>query len=153
LLLDSKRRRTLSYEPKTPEGRIKKEIREYLDAIGAYSRALEIGAIPGRKNSSAGMLDRIVIYHGRVIWFEVKTESGRLSEKQEDFLVMWNLHGGEAYLVRSLAEVWRVMENPPAAPKVRLASARQAIAQNRGAQSTRTRSRLRPRSSLLTDDE
>jgi Holliday junction resolvase len=97
----------------TPEGKIKEDIREYLERSGFYVRSLVIGAIPGRRNPSAGMPDYIAIRSGRTIWFEVKTEDGRIRKEQVEFITQWTAKGGEAYIVRNVFDVERAVKSRP----------------------------------------
>lgn len=95
---------------KTPEGQIKEDIKKLLEASGFYVRSMCIGIIPGRKNPSKGIPDYICIKRGRVIFFEVKTEKGRIREEQETFILEWTQKGGEAYVVRSLEDVLKILK-------------------------------------------
>ncbi len=95
---------------KTPEGQIKEDIKKFLEASGFYLRSIVIGQIPGRKNPSKGIPDYMCIKRGRVIFFEVKTKTGVVSEDQEKFILNWTSKGGEAYVVRSVEDVQKVLK-------------------------------------------
>lgn len=60
---------------------------------------------------TAGIPDIIACVDGRFVAFEVKTESGRLSKLQEVTLGRIRDAGGRAYMVRSAAEVARIMKD------------------------------------------
>ena len=65
----------------------------------------------GGMYGTAGIPDIIACVDGRFVAFEVKTESGRLSKLQEITLSRIRDAGGRAYIVRSAAEVARIMKD------------------------------------------
>lgn len=65
----------------------------------------------GGMYGTAGIPDIIACVDGRFVAFEVKTESGRLSNLQEVTLSRIRDAGGRAYMVRSAAEVARIMKD------------------------------------------
>lgn len=52
----------------------------------------------------AGVSDLIIVQPNRVIFVEMKTETGRQSDKQKDFESMVSALGFEYYICRSLEE-------------------------------------------------
>ena len=52
----------------------------------------------------AGVSDLIMIHFGQVMFIEVKTETGRQSDKQKEFQQIVENQGFKYYLVRSLKE-------------------------------------------------
>lgn len=95
---------------RTPEGLIKADIKKLLESCGFYVRAVVVGQIPGRRNPSKGLPDYICIKRGRVIWLEVKTETGPIRPEQAEFIREWTFKGGEAYIVRSVDETIKVLK-------------------------------------------
>lgn len=65
----------------------------------------------GGMYGTAGIPDIIACVDGRFVAFEVKTETGRLSKLQEVTLGRIRDAGGRAYMVRSAAEVARIMKD------------------------------------------
>ena len=65
----------------------------------------------GGMYGTAGIPDIIACVNGRFVAFEVKTETGRLSKLQEVTLGRIRDAGGRAYMVRSAAEVARIMKD------------------------------------------
>ena len=65
----------------------------------------------GGMYGTAGIPDIIACVDGRFVAFEVKTETGRLSRLQEVTLGRIRDAGGRAYMVRSAAEVARIMKD------------------------------------------
>lgn len=95
----------------TPEGKIKKEIMEYLTKLpGCFVRNVQIGGIRGRANTGKGMSDIIGVFRGRFLAIEVKTERGILAPHQREFLNDIERHGGVAFVARSLDDVIKALE-------------------------------------------
>ena len=67
-----------------------------------------INAIETKRKVNTGLLagvsDLIVLHNGETIFIEVKTLTGKQSEKQKDFEKIVSLQGFKYYLVRSLEE-------------------------------------------------
>jgi len=96
----------------TPEGLIKRQIRDYLNALGIYHRVIQLGGIGGRSNSGKGISDIIgVLKDGRFLAIEIKTQQGRLSEEQREFLDSVSRSGGLAFVARSLDDVASALKN------------------------------------------
>lgn len=57
-----------------------------------------------------GVADLIGLVNGRAYALELKSEDGRLSEYQTDFLHRWTAQGGEAAHTKGLAETERVLK-------------------------------------------
>lgn len=93
----------------TPEGILKEACLDLMRASGWYVRVISVGVIPGRRNPSAGMADCVAIKGGRVLMIEFKTAKAHLSEVQEDFILNWNNKGGEAYVVRTLTDLSKII--------------------------------------------
>lgn len=91
----------------TPEGKIKKEICEWLYAQGVFFWVQQAGKIPGRINRSKflrnGVSDILGIWNdGRMLAIEVKTPKGRTTDEQLEFLETIQRKGGIAIIARSL---------------------------------------------------
>ena len=93
----------------TEEGKIKKQIREYLATIpGCAVFPIALGKIPGRNNSvmRKGTPDIICCHWGRFIAIEVKSKKGkqRLEQSQiEHEIKVWS--HGVYILARSVEDV------------------------------------------------
>lgn len=94
---------------KTPEAQLKKDVYKFLRASGWYVRIIAVGVIPGRTNPSKGLPDCVCIKNGRVIFLELKSPKGKISEEQEEFIADWTFKGGEVYVVRSLEDAKRII--------------------------------------------
>ena len=99
--------------PKTPEGKIKKAIMDYLNALpGCYARVLQIAGFRGRRNVSRGMADIVGAYKGWAIAIEVKKPGEEPTEEQRAFLAAWEIRGnGIAIVASSLDDVVRVLKS------------------------------------------
>jgi len=64
----------------------------------------------GGQYGTAGLPDIIVCYRGRFVAFEVKTATGRPSKLQEVTIAKIKAAKGEAFIVRSVEEVKRIIE-------------------------------------------
>ena len=100
------------------ESTIQKGIMDYLELFSRtnpiyYFRA-GAGAMKtaqGRffKTGRPGLSDIVVLYLGRFIGLEVKTKTGRQSQAQKQAEVDILAAGGEYYIVRSIADVRKVL--------------------------------------------
>ena len=98
--------------PPRTESAIKREICDYLDAVGIYNRVVQVGSVGGRTNSGKGISDIIaIIPGGRWFAIEVKTQRGMLSKEQREFLDAIEAKGGIAMVARSLDDVISVLKN------------------------------------------
>ena len=80
------------------ETQLKVKVQKYLKSIGAFY-------FKHSDRFSAGVPDLSVVYNGRTIWIELKTNIGRVSKMQKFYIDAINNAGGEAYVCRSLDEV------------------------------------------------
>lgn len=103
---------------KIPEREIQKTIIDYLSVMekmgGLYFVRVGSGAIhtaEGRyfKSGKAGAPDIIVLYKGKYVALEVKTESGKLSSDQLKTKEMIIKCGGDYQVVRSLDDVFKLI--------------------------------------------
>lgn len=85
---------------KISEKEITKSIRDYLNLRGIFHWKQWQGL-----GSPPGIADILGMYRGRFLAIEVKTERGRLSEKQAIFLNRINEQNGIAFIARSVADV------------------------------------------------
>ncbi|MDM1049351.1 hypothetical protein HX018_14000 [Sphingobacterium hotanense] len=58
----------------------------------------------------AGIPDMILVHHGRCYGFELKTETGTVSQAQNEVHQVWKEDGTPVYLIRSLEEYIAVIE-------------------------------------------
>ena len=65
----------------------------------------------GGQYGTAGLPDIIVCYRGRFVAFEVKTPSGKPSKLQEITIQRIKAAKGEAFIVRSVEEVKKILES------------------------------------------
>jgi Holliday junction resolvase len=61
--------------------------------------------------SKPGMPDLMAIKDGKVIFFEVKTDKGRVSKLQEHHIEGLNNMGVSAHVVRSVSQVKDILKN------------------------------------------
>lgn len=94
---------------KTEEGQLKEDCKKIFEANGFYYRAIVIGAVPGRKNPSAGIPDAVVIRNSVTAFVEFKAPKGKLREEQETFIFQWTAHGGLVFVVRSIEDCQEVI--------------------------------------------
>jgi hypothetical protein len=57
----------------------------------------------------AGVSDLIMIHFGQVYFIELKTDTGKQSEKQKDFQLIVENQGFKYYLIRSLKEFQKII--------------------------------------------
>ena len=88
----------------TPEGKLKKAIKEYLDSIGAFW-----SMIPGGAYAKIGDPDMVVCYRGRYVAIEAKTPTGVQSEWQKTRQRQIEEAGGLYVLARKLDDVKQAM--------------------------------------------
>lgn len=91
------------------EADLKRQICQYLEAIGVYFWIEQAGKIPGRINKSRylknGISDLLGVFLGKMLAIEVKLPTGKVSKEQQEFIDEINKHGGIAFVARSLEEV------------------------------------------------
>ena len=84
----------------TPETTIKGHIKQYLRIKGWLVMHMLQGL-----GSYAGLSDLVAIKRGRVVWIEVKTPKGILSDRQKKFRKEITEAGGEYIISRSLDDI------------------------------------------------
>jgi hypothetical protein len=98
-----------------PEQIIQKAIRDYLTVIKVFHFKVNTTGIYKQStgsyitNESAGCPDIIAIYKGRFYGIEVKSFTGRLSEKQKRFKEGIEEAGGVYLVARSVDDVMKVI--------------------------------------------
>lgn len=92
--------------PKITETDIKRTIKGFLDATGVFNFPITQGIA-----SYKGAPDRIAHYNGEVIYLEIKTPKGKLSEWQVAFQEQCASDGIKYYVVRSLEDLQAIFEN------------------------------------------
>lgn len=85
------------------EKEIQNEIRRYLQIRGWYVIRIQQGM-----GAHKGLSDLIAVKSGRVVFAEIKTPRGRLSEYQERFREEIAAHGGEYAVLRSVEDAMRL---------------------------------------------
>jgi len=84
----------------TPESLVKQEIKNYLDLYNWFHFHIRQGL-----GSYPGAPDRIAMKNGIVLFIEVKSAKGRLSESQQDFMAHIVNHGGHYIIARGYEEI------------------------------------------------
>ena len=82
-----------------PETQILRQVSDYLRTAGWYVIREQQGPL-----SHKGMSDLVCIRRGRVVFVEVKTATGRLSDWQQGFRQVIANEGGEYHVVRCLED-------------------------------------------------
>ena len=86
------------------ESDIQATIRDYLRLTGWFVVRHQQGL-----GSHKGLSDLQAVKGGRVLWIEVKTPRGRLSQHQKRFREEILAAGGEYVVARSLEDVWEAI--------------------------------------------
>lgn len=89
----------------TPETLHKKAIKDFLALRGWYWYANTAGFA-----SKPGIPDMTAIKNGQVVQIEVKSEQGRQSKAQVDFMIDWRRMGG-MYVLGGIDEVMAQLAN------------------------------------------
>ena len=87
-------------KPRVLEKDITKAIRRFLDfkKIFHWKVWQGLGSVPG-------VPDILAIHKGKLIGIEVKTEKGKLSDKQAEFMAKMSHHGAIVFIAHSAKEV------------------------------------------------
>lgn len=85
------------------EKEIQNDIRRYLQLRGWYVIRIQQGM-----GAHKGLSDLIAVKDGRVVFAEIKTPRGRLSEYQREFEQALAAHGGEYAVLRSVEDAMRL---------------------------------------------
>jgi hypothetical protein len=89
----------------TPENIIKKQIKDYLNVRGWFNFPVLQGL-----GSHPGIPDRIAIKDGRVLFIEIKSPRGNLSEPQKKFGETIRIHGGHYIVARGFEDIHKAIE-------------------------------------------
>ena len=92
-------------EPKVLESHIKEQVKDYLAFKGIFNFPITQGL-----GSYRGAPDRVLHLNGRVVYLEIKTPTGKLSEYQERFEDQCYDDGISYWLIRSIEDLERLME-------------------------------------------
>ena len=85
---------------------IQNSILNYLQAKGIFCWRNSVGGTQKKRYGLKGSADITgLLKNGRRLEIEVKSEKGKLSKEQKEFLEMINLNNGLAMVVRSLDDV------------------------------------------------
>jgi len=87
-------------EIKINETHIKGQIKDYL----AFKNIFNYPVLQGM-GAYKGIPDRIMHYQGRVVYLEIKTPKGKLSEGQEDFWRQCENDGIDYWVIRSIEDL------------------------------------------------
>ena len=92
-------------QPKITERDITRQIRGYLKTKGIFHWKVWQGL-----GSAPGISDIIGLYKGIPLFLEIKTEKGRLSDKQTEFLRKVNDNGGLGVVLRSIDDATKLYD-------------------------------------------
>lgn len=98
-----------NFRIQTPENIVKKAVKDYLSLCGYFHFPLRAGL-----GSFPGLPDRIAIKFGIVLFIEVKSASGKLSEAQKFFRAQIQARGRlNAYyiIVRQISDLMDAIKN------------------------------------------
>jgi hypothetical protein len=105
--------------PQQPLQRISE--RAFMQAVMDYARLLgwRVYHVHDSRRSEPGFPDLCLVGHGRVIFAELKTERGRLTDAQRDWLRELEEAGVAAFVWKpsSWAHIEAVLATQPAAPE------------------------------------
>lgn len=119
VLPKSKRRPALikSNDIKILEKDIQKQIIRYLEWSGCYVKPITLGGNLHtvdqktfvKRNPLAGFPDLLVIHKGRYMHLEVKTATGRISDKQQLTMMELKQHGAKVFIVRCVEDAKKAL--------------------------------------------
>jgi hypothetical protein len=89
-----------------PETRITQTIMAFLKSMGPE---LYCWKVHGGPHQQVGIPDICCTYLGRSLWFEVKTETGSLSDIQKVIIRRLEESGARVFVVRSVSEVRKII--------------------------------------------
>lgn len=81
---------------KTPEGRLKDEVKKYLDSVGAY------WFMPVQTGYGRTTLDFLVCHKGKFIGIETKSLKGKLTARQKLVMVQIAMSEGKAIAIHHI---------------------------------------------------
>ena len=96
------------YQAKRTESAVQRAIVQALSYAGWLVMHIPNQSTWGRQRWSGlmpGAPDLLAVKHGRVVFLEVKTEKGKVSEKQSEVHDLLRLHGMEVRIVRGLDDI------------------------------------------------
>ncbi len=91
---------------KITETHIKGQVREFLAIKGIFNYHVLQGM-----GAYKGVPDRIAHFNGRVVYLEIKTPTGKLSEHQENFWRQCANDGISYWLIRSIEDLEICLEH------------------------------------------
>lgn len=86
-----------------PESKVERYLHQRVTALGGTTRKW---TSPGR----AGVPDRICFLQGRVFFVEIKTDTGKLSVRQQREIDELKRHGAEVFVVYGVSQVSSLIE-------------------------------------------
>ena len=98
--IEESRRIVARQTGRQPESAILTQVREWLRWRGWYVIRIQQGM-----GAHKGMSDLVCIRHRRVVFVEVKTATGKLSEHQENFRDAIGAHEGEYLVTRGIDDL------------------------------------------------
>ncbi len=91
--------------PKVLEKDITRSIRDFLKVAGVFHWKVWQGL-----GSTPGVSDIIGLYKGIPLFLEIKTNNGRLSDKQKEFLRKVNDNGGLGVVLKSVDDAIKLFD-------------------------------------------
>lgn len=89
----------------TPEGKIKRQILDWLEMKKIFHWVYQSGKVPGRRLIRTGVPDILGAYKGRLLAIEVKAKTGKVSDEQMEFIYQVRMAGGIAFVARCVEDV------------------------------------------------
>jgi hypothetical protein len=89
----------------TPEGKITKQINDYLKSLKKQGHAVWWVKLHGGPMQKAGVPDLLVLIYGRHFFFEIKKPGATATRLQQIQIDRINVAGGKALVVHSADEV------------------------------------------------
>lgn len=94
------------------ESQIQRQIVDYLQYTGWLVLQTYLGSNRGGSVwMTKGLPDICAIKNGRHVWLEIKTPAGRVKPEQEILHQQLRAHGAEIYVVRSLEDCIKALED------------------------------------------
>ena len=101
------------YQAKRTESDVQRGIVQALSYAGWLVMHIPNQSTRGRQRWAGlmpGAPDLVAVKHGRVVFLEVKTERGKVSEKQSEVHDLLRLHGMEVRVVRNIDDIMDLVQ-------------------------------------------
>lgn len=115
-LTQYQRKRGTMAGPRTPEGKVKREIMEYLSSIGCFAFYTPNTTQKGRRATEyqpKGIADVHGLYRGWALAMEIKAPGQKLRKEQAEYLYNFTQAGGKGFVASCVSDVKQVLDNLP----------------------------------------